>query len=269
MSTKIFSTNIEVKGAFSANTTAGVGVAASATTSLAVLANLNNPGYQFGISLTGSVVSSSNHSYGIYSIPTIAPPIGKAAIPMYVGGTLATGASNVIDCYGIWSAAQAKTGTGTITNVYGMYLDEQTVGTKNYGIYSNAAKNVLPGIYGGIGAAGSLTISSTTHATKGNITIDSPIVSLPGISGTATAAANLRGNVSLANTAVTAAVTFGTAEADASYYLSVTPVGFGATAALGSNRIVKITKTTGGFTVYFEAAPGTGNTNTFDWILVR
>ena len=77
-----------------------------------------------------------------------------------------------------------------------------------------------------------------------------------GISGTTTPANNLRGTVSFA-AATTAAVTFGTAEPNASYFI-----------ALGGNAagFCWITgKGTAGFTVNCSVA----NSNPTDWILIR
>ncbi len=78
-----------------------------------------------------------------------------------------------------------------------------------------------------------------------------------GISGTATRANNLRGTASL-TAATSVAVTFGTAEADASYFVQLTP-----SAANGGCWVTS--KGTGGFTINFNA-PFTGSV---DWLLIR
>jgi hypothetical protein len=64
-------------------------------------------------------------------------------------------------------------------------------------------------------------------------------------------------------------VTFATPEPDASYYLNVTPVALGAGTPTGATHVVQIDKTSAGFTVYLEAAPGVSGSVGFDWQLSR
>jgi len=73
--------------------------------------------------------------------------------------------------------------------------------------------------------------------------------------------------VSEANTSI--AVTFAAAEPDTSYFLAVTPISKSGAPAAGSNRVDHIDKTTGGFTLHVETAPGVGTSVTFDWTLTR
>jgi hypothetical protein len=88
-----------------------------------------------------------------------------------------------------------------------------------------------------------------------------------GLSSTATASNNLAGSVTVANTATTATVTFANPESDTNYKLTLTCTG-PAAAAVGSNRVLSISKSTGGFTITVEAAANV-NTTTFDWHLFR
>lgn len=90
-----------------------------------------------------------------------------------------------------------------------------------------------------------------------------------GLSAGAVASANLRGQVTVSGAATTATNTFGTAEADASYNITLTPVSSTGTPAAGSNRVLSVSKLGASFTVTVEAAPGVGNTVTFDWKLIR
>jgi hypothetical protein len=78
-----------------------------------------------------------------------------------------------------------------------------------------------------------------------------------GLSGTATAAANLRGQVTFAS-AATATVTFGAAEANASYFVSISG---------NANETFWVTaKGTGGFTLNSSNATSTA---VVDWHLIR
>lgn len=92
-----------------------------------------------------------------------------------------------------------------------------------------------------------------------------------GISSTATDARNLAGTVTIVDANTSATVTFGTAEADTSYRLTTSPVPVSSagTPAAGSGTPTALTKTTTGFTLTVSAAPGVGNSVTFDWHLLR
>ena len=96
------------------------------------------------------------------------------------------------------------------------------------------------------------------------------ISGLTGITGAAGPKPNnLRGTFTVDNTATTGVVTFGTAETNASYYLSVVPTDNTGAVAAGSNRVSNIAKTANGFTITVETAPGAGTTQRFDWFLIR
>lgn len=124
-----------------------------------------------------------------------------------------------------------------------------------------------------------LTISDLRAANDGVLEVTifkNGVTQIPGaltgitsISQTATEAKNLRGNVGLADAATKAVLAFGTAEPNANYYVVLTPVFSTSGAAAGSNRILSVAKTTAGFTVTVEAAPGAGKAVNFDWVLVR
>ncbi|MDD3927244.1 MAG: glycosyl hydrolase family 28-related protein [bacterium] len=92
---------------------------------------------------------------------------------------------------------------------------------------------------------------------------------ISGLSGSSTIARNLRGSVTVSGTATGTAVTFGAAEADAAYFLTLTPVAEGGTPAAESRTVRTVTKTAAGFTVNLAAAPGAGNSVTYDWHLIR
>ena len=101
------------------------------------------------------------------------------------------------------------------------------------------------------------------------------IKSVLGVSSTAVQSYNLCGKVTISNTATSVVVNSSNGwsvladEFDTNYYLTVTPTTISGTPAAGSNRITSISKATNGFTINVEAAPGTGNSITFDWHLFR
>jgi hypothetical protein len=51
--------------------------------------------------------------------------------------------------------------------------------------------------------------------------------------------------------------------------LTVTPTSIVGSPSVGSNRVRSVSKAKEGFTVELEAAPGEGNSMTFDWHLIR
>lgn len=81
------------------------------------------------------------------------------------------------------------------------------------------------------------------------------------------------GQVTVSGAATTGSVTFAIPEflvgGVATYNLRLTPVTVSAAASAGSSRVRSIAKTATGFTVTVEAAPGVGESVTFDWDLTR
>jgi hypothetical protein len=92
---------------------------------------------------------------------------------------------------------------------------------------------------------------------------------LKGISGTNVQCNNISGALYFLTTTSVASVTFATAETDTNYRIVMTVNDVTGAAAAGSNRVKYITKTTSGFTVTLEAAPGAGCDTTFSWMIFR
>lgn len=91
-----------------------------------------------------------------------------------------------------------------------------------------------------------------------------------GISTSTTRANNLAGSATATGAATTAVWTFtGGNETDTNYTVTYCPVSKTATPAAGSNRVATVTKAVGSVTLNLEAAPGVGNTITFDVHLIR
>lgn len=92
---------------------------------------------------------------------------------------------------------------------------------------------------------------------------------IEGVSGTTTPAKNLRGSVTISDFSTSGTVTFGIAEINTAYFVTATVSAVSGTPATGSTRAHISNKTTTGFTVELEVAPGTANSVTVDWILIR
>jgi hypothetical protein len=122
------------------------------------------------------------------------------------------------------------------------------------GIFNTSHAGVVPASPGGTSTT--LAASGTWTATFTGTWTFPKLISLVGISGTATAANNLRGTATFSS-ATTVAVTFGVSEPDTSYQV-----------ALGGNAAGYCwvtSKATGGFTINCSAS----NSNPTDWFLIR
>ncbi len=96
-------------------------------------------------------------------------------------------------------------------------------------------------------------------------------IGVRGISATATLCHNLRGSVTISDNATSASVSFAAdqQETDATYFVTATVNTSAGTPASGSTRVYISARATSGFTVNLEAAPGSGNSVTVAWILMR
>lgn len=80
---------------------------------------------------------------------------------------------------------------------------------------------------------------------------------------------NMRGSFQIAGAATTATITFSRNEANTSYFVSITATAKTGAPAAGAHRVVSVAKSTTGFVVTVEAAPGGVTDVSFDWIIVR
>ncbi|MDD3925805.1 MAG: glycosyl hydrolase family 28-related protein [bacterium] len=90
-----------------------------------------------------------------------------------------------------------------------------------------------------------------------------------GISATNTACRNMRGSVTITSTNASGAVAFPLAEADTNYYVTASVAGVTGTPATGATRAYVTGKSTTGFTVNLETAPGAGNSVRVEWHVIR
>ena len=90
-----------------------------------------------------------------------------------------------------------------------------------------------------------------------------------GVSGNSTPSENLGGIVTVTGAATSQTFTFATAEIDAGYRIVISPLAITGVPAAGSNRITKVDRLAGSFTVHVEAAPGGATAVTFAWLLFR
>lgn len=87
----------------------------------------------------GGTVTSADNAFGMYLAPiTLAPANGWNAYCQYFGGNVISVGAGVTCGIAIGGlvAAMTKSGAGTVTNSWGMYVDVSALATNNYGIYS-------------------------------------------------------------------------------------------------------------------------------------
>jgi len=151
------------------------------------------------------------------------------------------------------------------------YIGQQagTIGTvTDNGTYTTNLYN--PAAY--YQASGGLKRYQTTIGSTVDITSDLNCIrqrALKGISSTQTYSNNFFGYVDIADTATSAAVTFGTAESDVNYGLVFGSWNVTGSPAAGSHSAYMTARATSGFTLNVDVAPGAGTTVRIFWMLVR
>jgi hypothetical protein len=106
-------------------------------------------------------------------------------------------------------------------------------------------------------------------ATPGVVRDTSQGTLMQGISASDVPARNIAGVFTVSDTSTGSLVTFPAEEDDTDYEVVITPARKTGTPAAGSNRVLTYAKTNAGFTPTLEVAPGSGNSVTFSWFLVR
>ncbi len=106
-----------------------------------------------------------------------------------------TGSSNTTNAYGAYIDTAVDSGAGAITNVYGLYLANQTVGsTLNYGLYSAGDYNSFTsGNVSGTGTTAALSVVTNSLTTGNALSVASSSLTtgnLVALSSTSTAAAS-------------------------------------------------------------------------------
>lgn len=85
----------------------------------------------------------------------------------------------------------------------------------------------------------------------------------------ATIDSGLAGTLTVSDANTTATHTFAVAEDSTAYKVFLQPTGTTGSPVLESTLIIDVSKSTGGFTITVNTAPGAGKTVTFDWHLRR
>jgi hypothetical protein len=133
----------------------------------------------------GLTMGGTNTDWGIYQgTMTIAPADNGTAFFIGAGGIVGTGTANTIAvANGLAATAMTKSGTGTVTNAYGINVSTQTIGTtRNVGIRVDASSTaalwlsassnsttIAGGILFGSSGDASLYRSAANTLTTGNL----------------------------------------------------------------------------------------------------
>ena len=208
------------------------------------------------------ILSSNNGYFDIYGgySETGTPGSADGNGSIYVTGNTAT---NPIVISGFTQTCLGTSGISATINMNNNNQLMTVIGTKG-GIINNTSTM-------GITLLGS-TFPGGVQGTQSSLVQSfgpGGLSSIKGISSTGTASANLSGKVTMSGTPTSQAVTLTSVEADTNYNIQLTPSSTTGTPASGAYTIMSVSKTTGGFTFYPVSAPGTGNSVTWSWLLVR
>ena len=108
--------------------------------------------------MAGSVDGGAGHAFILHlGSVNIDPADTFNAYGLFGGGTVvATAAETVANTYSMFAALQVKTGAGDITNAYGLYVEDPTIGdVLNLGIYSEGTIEFVKQLYKGTNIDGS------------------------------------------------------------------------------------------------------------------
>ena len=86
--------------------------------------------------VVGSTALTGTTQRGVYSAPTFNSSATTAGIAMQAWPATAAASFTLSDAVGFWANNAAKGAGSTITNQHGLYIQDQTQGTNNYGITS-------------------------------------------------------------------------------------------------------------------------------------
>lgn len=141
--------------------TVGIGVAPSATKKLSITYSVADPATtsygSYVVSTVTNTVDGTQTNYAQYFQGGLAGTknhstifgVGGVAINTHSAGTLVasfggafqssnTGAGTVTSNYGVRINSAANSGGGTMTTNYGLFIQDQTAGSTNYALYTNA-----------------------------------------------------------------------------------------------------------------------------------
>lgn len=131
--------------------------------SLSIGGTQSNSSFAFGIELEGSYTSTASQVFAMWMNPTLFPASGQQGTFFYAGGKIGTGASNVIaSAYGGYVAPVGITGGGSITTLYGMYINPQANGGTNWTLYSAGGNNQFVGSIYNSGIASDTGLTDAT-----------------------------------------------------------------------------------------------------------
>jgi hypothetical protein len=154
--------------------------------------------------------------------------------------------------------------------LYNNYTELVAIGNTIYTDAGGPTDWIKPSTFAKTNAFGNIHIDRATGiVSKWPDHFAADLVNAPGLATGPTGANNLRGAVTVTNTSTSGVVTFATPEPDNNYFVVETPTTVTGSPPMASRHVIGVSKTQNGFTLTTEAAPGGGNSVTFDWKMVR
>ena len=124
-----------------------VGTAATsyhATSALTIAQDVvANGTYTMALGIQGSYKSTTHSAYAMWVGATLQGNDGGQVNGFYAACIVNVDAGETINAIAGKLGTLAKTGAGTVTTVYGMYLGTQTIGSTNWQIYNQGGNNFL------------------------------------------------------------------------------------------------------------------------------
>lgn len=122
-----------------------------------------------------------NFTIGVWSRiePTISSN-NSSVSAIVAGGSILTGTYTGLNVHGIRVTEFQKSGTGTIDNYYGLYIDPCTIATNNYAIYSAGSGTTYLGgsliVNGGLSTNGGIVLSTSVKTSSYTATTTDHII---------------------------------------------------------------------------------------------
>lgn len=126
-------TSFTANQVFYASSTSAVGQSANLSFNGTTLGVGGAANASYGISITSSTLTGLGQ-IGVFSTPTITSAATTGGYGYYARVFTEAASFTVADVFGLRCVNASKGAGSTITNQYGIYVDDQTQGTNNYGI---------------------------------------------------------------------------------------------------------------------------------------
>jgi len=173
-------TSFTANQVFYASSTSAVGQSANLSFNGTTLGVGGAANASYGISITSSTLTGLGQ-IGVFSTPTITSAATTGGYGYYARVFTEAASFTVADVFGLRCVNASKGLGSTITNQYGIYVDDQTQGTNNYGIRALVSSGANKwNIYASGTAAnyfaGGVDLGATTDPGAGNLSLTGNVI---------------------------------------------------------------------------------------------